>query len=123
MLRSGAVSEQPMTEEEFWAIMTAPIEHKPIFYRLYYQDDSRPICYSMEDFPHNYIEVTPEEYRLGSMNIRIVNEKIVHINPASYVKKLVPGLSGTACDPGDICIVVAEDRSHIKWSIKSNETN
>ena len=112
-----------MTTEEFWAILHAPVETKPIFYRLYYNDDGSPISYSMEDMPHNYIELTLEEYHLGSPNVRVVEGKLVIINPSSTVKKLVPGAIGIACDPRDICIVVDELRSHTKWSIISNETN
>ena len=34
------MNEKPMTPEEFWTILHAPVEDKPIFYRLYYI-----ICY------------------------------------------------------------------------------
>ena len=46
-----------MNEQEFWAILQAPVETKPIFYRLYYRDDGSQICFSMEDLPHNYMFV------------------------------------------------------------------
>lgn len=117
------MSDQGLTLEEFWSIMTAPIEKKPIFYRLYYNDDGTPICYSMEDLPHNYIELTPEEYNLSPPNVRVVDGKMVVIKPATYVKKLIPSVEGIMCDPRDICVVVTESHPHIKWSIKNNETN
>ena len=112
-----------ITSAEFWAILHAPVEVKPIFYRLYYNDDGTLVCYSMENLPHNYIEVDAETYHLSPSNIRIVNEKIVVINPASYVKKLAPGATGTPCDPRDICVVVDESHPHTKWSLKTNETS
>jgi hypothetical protein len=77
----------------------------------------------MEDLPHNYIELTLEEYRLSPPNVRVVNSKLVIIKPSSIVKKLVPGLEGIACDPRDICVVVNKEHPHTKWSIKTNETN
>lgn len=112
-----------MTEEEFWAIMSAPVEQATVSYRLYYNDDGTPICYSMEDLPHNYIELTPEEFHLSPPNVRVANGKMIIIKPASYVKKLIPSTQGVACDPRDICVIVNETQPNIHWSLKSNETN
>ena len=111
-----------MTEEEFWAAL-APVESKPVFYRLYYNEDGSPICYSMEELPHNYIELTLEEYRLSPPNVRVVNGKLVVIKPANLVKQLAPSNKGTPCHPNDICIVVNELQPHTKWSIKTNEAS
>lgn len=110
-----------MNEQEFWAIMSAPAVTKPVFYRLYHNDDGSPICYSMEELPHNYIELTPEEFHLSPPNVRVINGKMVVIKPASYVKKLTPGNEGIACDPRDVCIVVNQDQTHINWNIKNYE--
>jgi len=117
------MSDQPMTEEEFWAILQAPIETKPIFYRLYYNDDGTPICYSMEQLPHNYIELTLEQYHLRSDHVRVINGQLVYVNPASYTKKLRPDTEGTACDPRDICVVVEQYKPNIKWRLKTNEAS
>jgi len=116
------MSEKPMTPEEFWAILHAPIETKPIFYRLYYNDDGSLLCYSMEDLPGNYIEIDAETYGLRSSNVRVVDGKIKEIKPASLVKKLTPGEHGVACDPRDICIVTTNE-PNIIWSVKTNETS
>lgn len=112
-----------MNEQEFWAIMASPVEQPKVSYRLYYNEDGTPICYSMEELPHNYIELTPEEFQLSPPNVRVVNGKMVVIKPASYVKKLVPATTGFACDPRDVCVVVNESQPNTKWSLKSNETN
>lgn len=112
-----------MNEEEFWSILHAPVESSPIFYRLYHNDDGTPICYSMEDLPHNYIELTVEQYRASPPNVRVINGKMVVITPSSYIKKLVPGDTGIACDPNDVCVVVADHQPHIKWNLKNYETN
>lgn len=111
-----------MTLEEFWAAL-APVEFKPVFYRLYYNADGTPICYTMEDLPGNYIELDQAMYSRSPVNVRVVDGKLKEIQPASLVKKLVPSNEGVPCHPSDICIVVNASQPNIKWSIKTNETN
>jgi len=111
-----------MTLEEFWAILHAPVEVNPIFFRLYYNDDGTLICYSMEDLPHNYIEIDAETYSRSPSNVRVVNGKIKEVKPASLVKKLVPGEDGVLCDPRDVC-VVTKSQPNVKWSLKTYESN
>lgn len=111
-----------MTEAEFWAAL-APVDPRPIFYRLYHHDDGTPICYSMEELPHNYIELTAEQYHQSPPNVRVVDGQMVVVKPANIVKQLVPGSEGIPCHPNDICIVVNEAEPHTKWSIKTNETS
>jgi len=115
--------DQALTEAEFWAILTAPIPTKPIFFRLYYNEDGTPICYSMEDMPHNYIEIDAEMFHRGPLNVRVVDGKIKELKPASIVKKLTPSDTGTPCSPNDICIVVNETQPHTKWSMTTYDTN
>jgi hypothetical protein len=112
-----------MNEQEFWAILHAPVESKPIFYRLYHNADGTPICYSMEELPHNYIELTAEQYHASPPNVRVINGNMVVVTPSSYIKKLVPGNQGIACDPKDVCIIVTDSQPHIKWNLKNYETS
>jgi hypothetical protein len=112
-----------MTEEEFIAIWTAPVESKPIFFRLYYNDDGVPVCYSMEDLPGNYIEIDAETFHRGPINVRVIDGKIKEIKPASIIKKLVPTDHGICCDPRDVCVVVNEIQPNTKWSLKTNEAS
>lgn len=111
-----------MTEEEFWAILHAVPEVKPIFYRLYHKDDGTPIVYSMEDLPGKYIEVDQETYTLASYNVRVVDEKLIEVIPKTYIRKLAPG-TGTPCADDDVSIVVEQTQPHTKWSIKEHESN
>lgn len=106
-----------MTPEEFWAIWQAVEEPKPLIYRLYYDDNGLPLFYSMEDLPGNYIELDPATFSQAPSNVRVVNGKLVHLNH-SVLSKLVPGDQGTACDIRDICIVVDQEKPHLKWSMK-----
>jgi hypothetical protein len=113
-----------MTEEEFWQILHAPVESKPIFYRLYHDDTGSPIIYSMEELPGNYIEVDQPTYALAPFNVRVTDGKLVYIKPVITVKKLQPtDLNGTACDPRDVCVVVDTNNPHVKWTIVNNEIN
>lgn len=122
------INENTMTNattENFWQAwnnMTWP-EPTQISYRLYYTQDGSPILYTMEDLPGDYIEVDAETYALSSFLVRIVNKQLVHIQPRRYVQKLTPNTTGTACDPGDVCVVVSEQKSYTKWKIITNETD
>lgn len=112
------------TTENFWKAFAEwdPPPPKPIFYRLYYDNQGLPLFYSMEDVPGNYIELDRETYAASPSNVRVVNNKLVYIKQ-QISKKLTPGEVGTCCDPRDICVVVDQTKTHVKWSIKTNETN
>lgn len=112
-----------MTEQEFWAILHAAPEPTPVTYRLYYDNSGAPIIYSMEELPDNYIEVDQPTYVLAPFNVRVVDGQLVHIKPVVTVKKLQPSDQGTACNPGDVCIVVGTDQPHTKWNLVNNEIN
>ena len=96
-------------------------EPKPIFHRLYYNDDGTPICYSMEDLPGKYIEIDQATYAKGLYNVRVIDGRIVEIVPKVTIKKLKPSEHGTCCDPQDICVIVDPAKPHTKWSVTTNE--
>jgi hypothetical protein len=110
-----------MNEEEFWTILQAIPEPKPIFYRLYYNNTGAPIIYSMEALLGNYIEVDQSTYVLAPFNVKVIDGKLVYIKSVVTVKKLQPSNVGTACDPQDVCIVVNTDQPHVKWNSVNNE--
>ena len=110
------------TTENFWRALAEPVpDPAPIFFRLYYNERGEPVSYSMEDLPGNYIEIDAETYQRSRSNVRVINGKIVPVVYKRPTSKLTPGTAGTACLPNNVSIVVAEDQSHIKWSLKSNE--
>jgi len=111
-----------MTEEEFWAVLANQPEPKPIFYRAYYNSAGQVETYSMEDLPGNYIDVDQATY-VVTPNARVINGQLHVIKPASTVTKLVPGTTGTPCNPGDVCVVIDATENHIKWSLKTSETD
>ena len=110
-----------MTEAEFWAAL-APVEVAKASYRLYHDDRGRPLFWTMQAEPGNYIEVDQETFYQQPKHVRVRDGKLIELVVAD-VKKLVPSTTGTCCDPRDICIVVDSQQPHIKWSIKENETS
>lgn len=108
-----------LTAEEFWKVLLEPLPQIEIFYRLYYNEDGTPVCYTMEDLPGNYIEVDKDTYLVGSHNVRVVNQELIHLPSVIALPKLRPSQStGTACDPRDVCVVVNKDMPHTKWSLQ-----
>lgn len=99
-------------------------EPQPVCYRLYYDDHGNPVIYSMEDLPGNYIEVDPQTYAIGSFRVRVVDQKLIHVQPKIQVKKLQPNTeTGTPCSAFDVCVVVPEQQPHTKWKLSNNEAN
>ncbi len=94
---------------------------KPVFYRLYYNDQGYPICYTMEDLPGDYIEIDQATYALSPPNVRVVNQKIQVLSQVATISKLTPSEQGTACDPRDVCVVVDTALAHQKWSMTTYE--
>jgi hypothetical protein len=108
-----------MNWDELTAIHAAIPEPAPVFYRLYYDSGGVPLFYSQEDLPGNYLELTQEQYAQGKSNIRVRDGKIVELTwTTSY--KLVPGTTGTPCDPRDVAVVANSD-SATYWSKRTYE--
>lgn len=114
------MSNQPLTENEFWAIMASIPEPQPVFYRLYYNDQGLPLFYSMEDLPGNYIELTLEQYRLSDSNVRVRQGKLVAVTWTTS-ECLERTDTGTPCHPDNIAIVVRPEQPHQCWSKRTYE--
>jgi len=112
------------TTENFWQVWNnlEPWQPPEVFWRLYYDEQGSPMFYSMEDLPGNYIDVTPEQYSLSSMQVRVVNGKLQQLSN-KQTKKLMPSSTGTPCYPNNVAIVVDADSEHQCWRMKYNETN
>ena len=96
----------------------------PISYRLYYNDDGSPLCYTMDDLPGKYIEVDRDTYINHTWNVRVEDEKLRIIPIRKKANKLVPShKDGIACHPGDICVVTNPNQDHIKWNMTTYEVN
>jgi hypothetical protein len=125
--KSRQTSEGKMTNEtteNFWKVWNTfkwP-ESQPIVYKLYYNDDGSPQCYSMENLSGKYIEVDRETYVLTPWNVKVVDGRLTYIKPKITTQKLQPNEhAGTCCHELDICVVVGADQPHIKWNKVTNE--
>lgn len=115
----------PTTENflQAWSEFQWP-EPVTLSYRLYYNDDGTPKCYSMDVMPDKYIEIDAETFAQRPWNVRVVESKLIFVEPPVQVQKLTPSNnSGTPCHPQDVCIVVFENQSHTKWNKTINEIN
>jgi len=111
-----------MTPEEFWSILHAVPEPAQPFYRLYHDDQGRPLFYSMADEPGTYIEIDQETFARSATNVRVRDGRLVEITWATTTK-LVPGNCGTPCHPDNVAVVVTLDRPHTRWSKQTYESN
>ena len=106
------------TTQNFWTVIENfqwP-DPEPVIYRLYHDDQGRPLFYSMEALPGTYIEVDQPTYIHGSHQVRVKNGKLIVIEPRVQVSKLVADPdSGVPCDIRDVCVIVRQDQSHQKW--------
>ena len=107
-----------MTDEEFWKALADMPEPKPVFYRLYYDQQGVPLFYSMEDLPGTYIELDQETYAQGASNVRVRDGKLVKLTWQTS-SKIVPGTHGTQCHTKDVAIVVKENGTY--WSKQTYE--
>ena len=116
------MSNQPITESEFWAALAAMPKPKPVFFRLYYDDQGHVLFYSMEDVPGTYINIDQETFAKSPTNVRVRDGQLVEIAWTTSTK-LTPGDTGTACHPDNVCVVVSEQQSNTKWSKRTYESN
>ena len=103
-----------MTFEEFVKIWQDVPEPAPIFYRLYYDDDGIPVCYTMEDLPGNYIDIDKDAFHKSSSHVQVINGKLVTLSWET-TQKITPGKTGVMCHPDDVSIVVNTEPA-VKWS-------
>ena len=116
------MSNQSLTEEQFWAALSAMPEPRPIFFRLYHDDQGRILFYSMEDLPGTYIEIDAETFARSHTNMRVKDGKVIEIAQTTSAK-LIPGDTGTPCNPTDVSIVVSEQQPNTKWRKRTYESN
>lgn len=112
------------TTENFWSVIQSfewP-EPDPVSYRLYHDDQGRPLFYTMEHCAGSYVEVDQATYIQGSYHVVVRDGKLIHLQPRIKVSRLAPDTDcGTPCHPQDLCLIVSADRPHQKWKIKTND--
>lgn len=112
------------TTQNFWSVIQHfqwP-ESQPVTYRLYHDDQGRPLLYSMEKLPGPYIEVDQATYVRSSHQVHVKDGKLIFFEPKIQISRLARNHHhGLPCDPRDICVVVGLDQPHQKWSKKTND--
>jgi hypothetical protein len=111
-----------MTPAQLQQLFQAIPEPPQPFYRLYYDDQGRPLFYSMEDRPGTYIEIDQETFARGDTNVCVRGGKLVEVVWQTTIK-LVPGNSGSPCHPDNVAVIVTEDQPHTRWSKQTYESN
>jgi hypothetical protein len=107
---------------DFWANHQWP-QVQPLYFRLYYDDMGRPLRYSRHEEPGLYIEVTPEEFAIGNMQVRVINGGLEY-PPPPRPPKLVPAAQGVACHPDDVTVIVSPSADHKQyWNMKTYDAN
>jgi len=104
-----------MNEEEFWAALQ-PIETKPVFYRLYHDEQGFPLFFSQEDLPGKYIDLDQSTYNTPHTHIRVIDGKLVTLD-TNVITKITPTEYGVSCHPQDVSIVVDSELPHLNWNI------
>jgi hypothetical protein len=103
---------------QFWKTFKWP-EPQPLWFRLYHDEQGKPICYSRHELAGQYLEITPEEFALGRMDVLVCDGKIVYPDPPPP-PKLVPADHGTPCHPHDVTVIVdAETKDVQYWRMNS----
>jgi len=114
------------TTENFLKVMAEFEWPEPVHvsYRLYYNDDGSPKCYTMEDLPGKYIEVDREIYIGHFWNVCVENNKLKILPITKRVNKLsLCTDQGTTCHTQDICVIVDKLHNHKKWTMTEYEIN
>ena len=107
-----------MTPDEFFGALEQMPGAQPVFYRLYHDDQGRPLFYSMEDVPGTYIELDQETFAQSKSRVRVINGVLTELTYQT-TEKLVPSDSGTMCHDTDVTIVVTQNGTY--WSKKIYE--
>jgi len=107
---------------EFWRNYQWP-DPMPMYFRLYHDESGRPLSYSRLDQPGLFVEVTPEEFAVADMNVRIQDGRLIRPQ-RGRPPKLIPDADGTPCHSEDITIVVGPGYiPHTNWNMKSHDTD
>lgn len=96
-----------------------PIPIDPVEFRLYYDDNGKPLFYSCEKHEGNYIVIDKQTYAEMRHDIRVINGEIRKLISGIIISKLKPNdIEGTICAIEDVSIVVNSEYSKSqKWKL------
>lgn len=108
-----------MTPEQLSQLCAQQCDPPEVFFRLYHDQQGRPLFYSMQDVPGTYIEISQEDYNRSSGHVRVRDGRIVAVTWQT-AQKLTPGDTGTCCDTRDVAVVTSMPGTY--WSKQSYES-
>lgn len=73
-------------------------------FRLYYDPQGRPLRYSMQHEPGDFIEITQDQYHRASSKVRVRHGQLISITDPT-IRKLRPSTTGQCCSAQDICVI------------------
>jgi hypothetical protein len=111
-----------MTPEDLSKMFRALPEPAPVFYRLYHDNEGKPLFYSMADAPGTYIDIDRDTFVKNSMHVKVINSQVIDVT-WKVTNKIIPADSGVACDPRDVAVVVDFGTPNKKWSKKTYESH
>jgi hypothetical protein len=94
----------------------------PPQYRLYYDDLGRPITYTTEDLPGNYVVLTVDEYAFASPHVRVKNGKLITVSRRPAEKLISVSDHGQRCHPCDVTVIVSESMPARLWRLQDEST-
>jgi len=104
---------------DFWKSYQWPKDIATV-YKLYYDDLGKPLFYTTQDLPGNYIEITVADFFAASMNVIVKNNCLEKIEK-NQIRKLKPSsIAGTQCHPADVSIVVSKDSDYKLWCVDND---
>ncbi len=75
-------------------------------FRVYYDDQGRVTCYSMEDLPGDYIVIDRVIFEQCRMDLKVKDGCLIRITHDASWRLAPTEASDTACHPDDITVVV-----------------
>ena len=83
--------------------------------RLYYDDAGRPVEYTGEDLPGNYIIVNELAFQEGRHDVVVKDGKLTRPNAITQYRKLIPSNQGIETAVEDVTIVTQGQHWDMKY--------
>ena len=114
---------EEIDDELFTELQSIVTTKKPLIFKLYYDENGKPLYYTCEDLEGPYIVIDAQIYAEGRYDIRVIDGKIINTSEFIYTQKLIPSSTGYNCAKENVNIVVSEEYTGdtITWDVKNYE--
>jgi len=98
------------------------VEHAPVEFRLYYDNNGSTLFVTCEKPEGNYIIIDKESYLGFSLDWKVKDGKLIKKFAGIRFTKLVPSKEGVSCATEDISLIVPDGyQPQQKWDLKVYE--